>query len=59
MSVVWLASVLMNVSQVTQWEVSVLGLVMSATTASSWVLANTKLRNFTVQTIRCILCQAG
>ena len=51
-SVVWLASALMNVSQVTQWEVSVLGLVMSATTASLWVLANNNLRDFTAETIR-------
>ena len=50
---------LLKVSIMTQWEVSVLGLVMSATTASLWVVANTKLREFTLQTIRCILCQAG
>ena len=58
-SVVWLASMLMKVSLLTQWEVSLLGLVMSATTASLWVLANTKLRQFTLQTIRSTLCQAG
>ena len=51
-SVVWVASNMMEVSKVTQWEVSVLGLVMSATTASLWVLANNKLRDFTAETIR-------
>ena len=54
---VWLASMLLKVSIMTQWEVSVLGLVMSATTASLWVVANTKLRQFTVETIRSTLCQ--
>ena len=48
---------LLKVSIMTQWEVSVLGLVMSATTASLWVVANTKLRQFTVETIRSTLCQ--
>ena len=43
-SVVWVASNMMEVSRVTQWEVSVLGLVMSATTASLWVLGNNRLR---------------
>ena len=50
---------MMKMSQVTQWESSVLGLVMSATTASLWVVTNKKLRQFTLQTIRSILCQVG
>ena len=58
-SVVWVASNMMEVSRVTQWEVSVLGLVMSATTASLWVLGNNRLREFTSETLCQIFCLGG
>ena len=51
-SVVYVASMMMEVSQVTEWGVSVVGLVMSTITASLWVLGNDKLREFTGETIR-------
>ena len=51
-SVVYVAARMMEVSQVTEWGVSVLGLVMSTITASLWVLGNDKLREFTGETIR-------
>ena len=51
-SVVYVASMMMEVSQVTEWGVSVVGLVMSTITASLWVLGNDKLREFTGGTIR-------
>ena len=39
------------------WQVSMVGLVMSAITATLWVTTNTQLRQFTVEKMKCLICQ--
>ena len=39
------------------WQVSMVGLVMSAITATLWVTTNPQLRQFTVEKMKCLICQ--